>query len=362
MGLSAILEIIIGLAVVYIALCIFCSGVNELIGYWGLRRGKFLREGLVNLIRDRWVYLRVISHPLVHSLYRDVPGKPRTPAYIPSANFANAVIDTVLLKASQIERPTSTAGTAAGPAAAQLSTNPAQDGRWTAAELRAAALACRDAGYTIGDTVVSLVDAAQGDEAQVRRNIEAWFDGGMQRVSGWYKRRSQHLLFWLGLAVAVGFNIDTLNLASELSGSAQLRRSLADTANEIVETQRFNGIPVAATDADTRFAQEELKRFASGVRELEASGLPLGYACMGTRKPLTDGLSPDALRACWTSLRNMTGADWLLKALGLLITALAVTLGAPFWFDLLNKLVNLRGAGPKPRGVSPPHTERQPAS
>jgi hypothetical protein len=358
MGLSAILETLIGLAVVYIALCIFCSGLNELFGYWGMRRGKFLREGVINLIRDRWIYLRVISHPLVATLYRDVPGKPRTPAYIPSANFANAVIDTVLLKASQLQKPPASEADAAHTPAAVTSVEP---GRWTVAQLRAAALACRDAGYTIGDTLVSLVDASQGDEAIVRRNIEAWFDGGMQRVSGWYKRRSQHLLFWIGLAVAIGFNIDTLNLASELSGSAQLRKTLAETAEQIVETQRFSGIPVVPTDADTRFAQEELKRFATGVRDLQQSGLPIGYACLGTHRPLTDGLSRDALAQCWSELKDQTGTAWLLKTIGLLITALAVTLGAPFWFDLLNKLVNLRGAGPKPRDLPPAAAERKAA-
>ena len=34
--------------------------------------------------------------------------------------------------------------------------------------------------------------------------------------------------------------------------------------------------------------------------------------------------------------------------LGWLLTALLVMLGGPFWFDLLSRLVSLRGAGPKP--------------
>ena len=31
-----------------------------------------------------------------------------------------------------------------------------------------------------------------------------------------------------------------------------------------------------------------------------------------------------------------------------LAAAAALSLGAPFWFDLLNKFINLRGAGQKP--------------
>ena len=34
--------------------------------------------------------------------------------------------------------------------------------------------------------------------------------------------------------------------------------------------------------------------------------------------------------------------------LGWLITAFAVSLGAPFWFDLLNKFMNIRSAGKAP--------------
>ena len=37
--------------------------------------------------------------------------------------------------------------------------------------------------------------------------------------------------------------------------------------------------------------------------------------------------------------------DWLKRIFGWLITTAAVSLGAPFWFDLLGKVANLRGAG-----------------
>src|ERR1044071_3802073 len=103
MGLPAVLEVIIGLVFVYFLTSVLCSGLNELIAHHVGRRGEFLREGLINLVRDRWIYLRIINHPLVSTLYRDVPGKPRTPSYIPAGNFAHAVIDIMLLKASQLD-------------------------------------------------------------------------------------------------------------------------------------------------------------------------------------------------------------------------------------------------------------------
>ena len=51
------------------------------------------------------------------------------------------------------------------------------------------------------------------------------------------------------------------------------------------------------------------------------------------------------------------GGMWLLKVGGLLITGLAVSLGAPFWFDTLNRFMNIRNAGRAPdesRGKTKP--------
>jgi hypothetical protein len=39
---------------------------------------------------------------------------------------------------------------------------------------------------------------------------------------------------------------------------------------------------------------------------------------------------------------------WLARLLGWMLTILAISLGAPFWFDMLNKLVNVRSAGKSP--------------
>jgi hypothetical protein len=44
--------------------------------------------------------------------------------------------------------------------------------------------------------------------------------------------------------------------------------------------------------------------------------------------------------------------DWLGRLPGWLLTALAITLGAPFWFDLLNKIMVIRSTV-KPHEKSP---------
>jgi hypothetical protein len=342
MGLPAVLEVIIGLVFIYFLTSVLCSGLNELIAHQIGRRGEFLREGLINLIRDRWIYLRIINHPLVSSMYRDVPGKPRAPAYIPADNFAHAVIDIVLLKASQLD-----------PAF-----QPGAEQRWKIEDLRKAAQLCKAGGYSIGDALLPLIDAAQNDLDKARLNIEAWFEGGMQRVSGWYKKTAQRILLVLGFIVAIVFNVDTLQIATQLSRSAELRRSLADAATQVVETRRFGGVAINVTDTDVQVAQEDLKKFAGRVQELDKMGLPIGFSCLN---PLMQGVATRGVKQlvseCYAQAKKQDSGAWVLKLIGWLITGLAVALGAPFWFDLLNKLVNLRGSGPRPAPVARPDTK-----
>jgi hypothetical protein len=81
------------------------------------------------------------------------------------------------------------------------------------------------------------------------------------------------------------------------------------------------------------------------------AGLPIGWAtvaaCAGPRP------------ACnWWQARGITSttgnSTWqiLLVVVGFLITIVALTPGARFWFDLLGKLGTLRSTGPKPTSSS----------
>jgi hypothetical protein len=120
-----------------------------------------------------------------------------------------------------------------------------------------------------------------------------WFDGGMQRVSGAYKRMTQLWTFLIGLAVAGLFNVDTFRLF----------RVLWDHPALVARIAVPGGFDVA-----------------QAVANLDA--LPVGWDPAPPSIPLAFG--------------------------GWLLTALSVLFGAPFWFDLLARLVNLRGTGQKP--------------
>ena len=323
--LLTLAEVAIGLALVYLLVSTLCSGLIELVAHKVGARGRFLRLGLLSLLPDRWIYLRVVNHPLLASLYRDVPGRIKHPSYIPGETFAQALFDVVLHKAAQIRNQSPHTS----------------DRALSARDVLDAARTCRAAGFTIGESLLPLVEQA-GDSLDVaRRNVAAWYEASMDRVSGWYKRRAKWWLFWVGAGVAVAFNVDTIEIVRALVHNPTLRTSLAE-----------EGARVAASGEAA--ANQSIATVTEKLQTIERQGLPIGFSCVA--KDWTADLDARNFRTmlaqCWTETRARSGTAWMLKALGWLMTALAVSLGGPFWFELLNRLVDMRGAGKKPPSVT----------
>jgi hypothetical protein len=333
MGLTAFLEAAIGLGLIYLLTSVLCSGINEALAQELNRRGRFLREGLRNLVPDRWVYLRLVTHPMVAALYRDLPGKRCIPSYIPAGNFTSALLDTIRLKAAQLDGKDSF-------------DNPTTA---TFNDVRAAVIKCQNAGVSVADGLLPLIDSAEGNLEKAHRNIEAWYESGMDRVSGWYKRYARRLLLLIGLIVALLCNVDTIQIVTSLAKSSALRRSLSDMATEITQTKSFAGVSLDVNSESVKIAEGQLSQFAQRLSSLEEKGLPVGFSCLSINslQPVESSLA-NIVEGCWNNVSATLAGAWVLKIIGWLITALAVSLGAPFWFDLLNRLVDIRGSGRKP--------------
>ena len=155
-----------------------------------------------------------------------------------------------------------------------------------------------------------LDDDSKNDIGKVQQNIEEWFEDSMERLSGWYKRRTQVVIFALAIGVSIAMNVDSIRLVSSLYRDATVR------AAAVAAAQR-----VAAQPSDIAGNQAQ--------KELEQLNLPIGWA---------DPQLPSA--------NDPVG--WFFKVVGLFLTAFAVAQGAPFWFDTLNKLVNVRSTGEPP--------------
>jgi hypothetical protein len=305
MEFGSIIDVIAGMLFVYLLLSLLCTALGEYIEAKLNNRAKLLKKGielLLNESKGGGIDLAgmIYQHGLIRPLYRDAN---QLPSYIPSRTFAMALWNMA------------TATAADGGVTNDLKTIRATVADLPNEELRTALL--------------TLIDEANGDLARARANVEQWYDSAMDRVSGWYKRKTAYTMLALGVGMAAVLNADTINIATALSRDSTLRSAVVAAAEERIDT------PPPATGATTPLASAEARdqAAADGLKtaytDVAALGLPIGWV---------------STPANTEDLRQFPGSagGWLLKLLGILLTGFAVSQGAPFWFDLLNKFMVIR--------------------
>ena len=292
---SAILDVAIGLVSIFLFLSLIGTAINEWVSGVLSMRAKNLEEGIRNILNDpegKGLAKTFYNHPLVRSLTK---GKEK-PSYIPSRVFALTLMDIL------------------APADPQKGSTTIDQFRKSVEKIQNEALK---------RNILIQLDEAGNDILQARQNIEKWFNEGMERVSGWYKRRIQWITLGYALMITIFLNVDTIAVTNSLYRDPTLRAAMVAAAQEIAKQ------PIS--ESSTKRAEESVKEIKE---ELEKIRLPIGWATPSrTETP-----------------RKMAFFDWIIRICGWVITAFAVTLGAPFWFDLLNKFINIRSSGIKPKG------------
>ncbi len=216
-------------------------------------------------------------------------------------------------------------------------------------------------------TLRVLLNDAGGDLEKFKENIEIWFNNAMDRVGGWYKRRSQSVILILGMTIAVVMNVDALMIVRFLETNPGVRdalvaqaKSYADSKEAVAEraaldngrtagTDEAKPLPPAAAAAQGKGAPEAAtgtglpQQFEAIQSLLQQLDLPIGWV-RAPNSRATDraqfNVVPDSARGLLRTLG--------FHLIGWLVTALAATLGAPFWFDILNRTVSIRSAGRAP--------------
>jgi hypothetical protein len=150
----------------------------------------------------------------------------------------------------------------------------------------------------------------------------------MERTSGVYKRNAKGVSFAFGFLAAALLNIDSFYVIEQLSKNPNLRQGINQVATEVFQTNEscFKD----AQDDPTKVAKCTEKLQVS-VKDLEKINqpLPLGWNEKG-----------------WFNGEQIKEQNGLLQAIfGWLMTGVAVAMGAPFWFDILGKLINVRNTG-----------------
>jgi hypothetical protein len=190
------------------------------------------------------------------------------------------------------------------------------------------------------DLRMTLINLAEKSQLQVAKNnkeieklqqeIANWFDESMQRASGVYKRNAKGVSFLIGLLVAVGINADTLNISNRLYKSQNLPQIVNKITDNIVENN------------DECFQDVNRKDCLNNIDLVldDFSSLPVGWSSSNVKEQWrTPRNLPDELAWLgwlWTLIKFITG---------LLLTTIAIGMGAPFWFELLGKFINVRNTG-----------------
>lgn len=178
-----------------------------------------------------------------------------------------------------------------------------------------------------------LVENTDKNTQEFRDKLEHWFDDIMDRASGWFKRYVQLYLIVIGFAIAVGFNADAVQIFRQLQNDPTARLEVYKAAQSFIALQSDSLVQNNALVADPN---SPLIQSIGDLNNLIANDIE------AIKNPLGLG---------WSSFAEEENTDlqfWLFKILGWLVTALAISLGAPFWFDLLRKLVNIRSSGNVP--------------
>jgi hypothetical protein len=305
------LDVLIGLVTVYLAFGVACTATVEAITAWFSVRSSNLEaamnEFLAGDLKPTETFVKAFyDHPLVQALSK---GKDGRPSYIPT-EIVGQVVELLVTANSTVES-----------LAAAVNAMP---------------------GTPTTNRIKGLLDAfvtqAKGDVTAFRKAIEMHFNAVMDRVSGWFKRYAQNVALAVSAALVIGANADTLELATSLASSPEAQKTMVEIAEQQLKTaqatEKTAEDQVKEGKADAGITVEQAKRqTVAASAALERSASNIGSAGLGFG---------------WKDYPK-TLSQFLAKAAGLLVSILAVSLGAPFWFDVLQRFMQVRAAGILPR-------------
>jgi hypothetical protein len=275
---STVLEVAIGLVFCYASIALITSSIYEAIASQLNFRSNTLLTGIQSLLNATnegnqklllGIYNHALTSPLGDGVAKTIEDLKHKPSYMDASHFAVAFVDTIRSAPGDFVKLGNDIDAIKDPQIKHL--------------LR------------------TMYDNSAGKIENLHTSLATWFDTGMDRVSGSYKRQSQRWCFVIALVVTITFNIDSFNLFNILWQHPSF-------VAEINSPQTAN----------------------VAVQALEK--LPIGWQ------------TNISLCEHWKML-----AEHPITLVGWIISASTSLFGGPFWFDLLNRLINLRGTGTKPK-------------
>ncbi|MBK6902321.1 MAG: hypothetical protein IPH04_05765 [Saprospirales bacterium] len=362
------LEIVIGLIFIFLLLSLFATTVQELLSSLIALRGKILLKAVTQLLEVDTAegVGRAANSELAKAFKEKVKGSKvyqkysgkfmglkQLPSYL-TADQVTALISELMEKeaAEQEQLPTAR-GMAAEPAAPPMLTNMRQK------DLQRNLSVILQGGQKMDTTVRSrgIFEQPQQSEEELasaetmvdkaKAAFKKQYDEIMDRATGWYKKAVQAWLLAVGLLIAISFDADTFKIWNNLTHNPESRNELLALATNFVDEGKMDTYTATpdSTSTDTMGTLDNQTRLKGLVDSLLYNEI--------NKVPAPLGLGWDASLS--QQLQNSRYAEgnsmlfFIRKFFGWLITALAISLGAPFWFDMLQKVISIRNAGVRPQ-------------
>jgi len=294
MNINTIVQVAIGVLFVWVFLAVLTSQIQEWVASIFQWRGYMLEDSISRMLSDSELKDRLYNHPLIQGLHSKKGSssneKTRRPSGIPSDKFALVLFEQVMNSGAYIGE--------------------AKDGfdklKRNVEALKASSSDSHLAHFAESlDTL--LIDIEDKGENAVnaitdaRKRVESWFDDTMDRLGGAYKRRIQVAGIVIGIAVAAVLNVDTAAIVNSLWKDPVIREAIVAQASQVTEADISAGTDAISTEVLT--------------------SLPLPIGWRQATIPVDVG-------------------GWASKVLGILISGVAGAQGAPYWFDLMRKLLS----------------------
>ncbi len=333
---SGLLDIAISMIFLYLLISLICTAINEIVATLLSLRSRSLSVSVAKILEDEQLVQRFYANGLVKAAI-SASQRGKTPAegvplpkehssYLDSKTFAMALLGSLdpnkpIPGVADIEQSLNNASLPSG----------------------------------VRDILASALTTGKSDMTALRNELASWFDTAMDRLSGEYKRQIRWISFGVGLVLAVLLNVDSFDVAKSLWKDQGLRQQLAGAAETYLQQNPAScPVPtsVATPDASAPAQPDTVaQEVASGLNcQLgkmndaldQARPFPIGW----NTDPVSAGHKASASRHL-SAVFSGPG-HFFAKVFGWLFTAVALSLGAPFWFDTLSKFMNIRGAGKKP--------------
>ncbi len=338
-----VLDIVIGLVFIYALYSLLITTIMEFIALVFQLRAKNLKRALRRMLDDGSIkvfYDNFVDSPLIKNLSSNrfswFFNINTFPSYISPKTFSKTLTYLLFKTKSGGEQDTASK-TLTDKISSQLSSDELKDKE--------------TAKY-----ISFLLLEANGNMEEFIKSLEEWFDSTMERCVGWYKKNLAFLTLGVAFILSMLFNIDTLQFIDQLSKDGKAREQYVELAGKLLSNEELTSpAPVFDSTLEKRLLDDTalFKRLGSdSVTFVNTITDSVNQQFAYVQKVLISRM--DTLYATSQKVQDVLSfkrekrPHWFfnswLNLLGCLITALALSLGAPFWFDLLNKFMKLRSS------------------